>query len=84
MTYNTTELTTAIDSATNIDEALAITGRIKPQGGIIPSAHSARMDYIIAKRGARAVGGFFNPTKAKVTQKFITVWNDENTENTVA
>lgn len=76
--YDITELVTTIDAAKDIDEALAVTGRIKPKGGIIPSSHSARMDYIIAKRGKRAVSGFFDPTKAKVTQKFMRVWREEH------
>lgn len=80
--YDITELVTTIDAAKNIDEALAVTGRIKPKNGIFPSSYSARMDYIIAKRGKRAVSGFFDPTKAKVTQKFIAVWMEEHGSNT--
>lgn len=71
------ELTTAaiakIDNANNIQQALTITGDLG-------DSYFVRLAYIKAKRGARAVGGFFNPTIANVANKFAHIWNEDNTK----
>ena len=52
----------AIDAAANVDRALQMTH------------HHQRIAYIKAVAGHRAVGGFFDPTRANVTAKFRAVW----------
>ena len=39
---------------------------------------SERAAYIKAKRGPRALGGFFQPTHNNINAKFRKVWAEEN------
>lgn len=71
-----TEQVAQIDAATDITEALSLTGKLQ-RGRSGPDAHYNRLDYIKAKRGYRAVGGYFNATRANVTAKFRKVWSEE-------
>lgn len=55
-----------IDAATTVADALAA------------SDHFSRIEYIKAKRGPRAVLGFFDPTQANVRRKFAMIWAEEH------
>ena len=63
---------TRIDSAKDLAQALCFAGEE------FESGYRGQIAYIQAKRGASAVGGFFNPTAANVRTKFATVWAEEN------
>lgn len=64
-----------IDSAKDLAQAFCFAGEDKS------GAYFGQIEYIKAKRGARAVGGFFQPTKANVRAKFAKVWNEEHMTN---
>ena len=61
-----------IDVAYDLETALRITGQWPPL-----DAHDVRMAYIKHRRGYRALGGFFNPTRRNVRLKFAEVWQEE-------
>lgn len=65
-----TEQIARIDNAATITEALTLVGQFG-------DAHYGRLDYIKAKRGHRAVGGYFNATRANVLAKFRETWAAE-------
>lgn len=47
-------------------------------GNIVGNGHHGKIAYIKQFKGSRAVGGFFQTTRANVKAKFATVWS-ENT-----
>ena len=68
-----------LDNSRDAQQAASKLGTVAEQAtGIARNAHFAAIAYIKAKRGPRAVGGFFDPTKANVSNKFATVWMEEN------
>lgn len=70
---------TFIDDSCGAHHALSKLGTVAEQAtGVAHNAHFAAIAYIKAKRGPRAVGGFFNPTRANVAGKFAAVWKEEN------
>lgn len=42
------------------------------------NSHVVADEYIKAKRGSRATGGFFVWTRDNLMNKFFRVWNEEN------
>lgn len=67
-----------IDNAQTLQDALRITGEVTLNRIEKGNAHHVRIEYIKAKRGPRAVGGFFEPTAKNVTAKFSQVWLAEH------
>ena len=60
-----TNLLKAIDEAETFDKAMSLT------------SHHDRLKYIALKKGYRAIGGRFNPTRQNVLAKFSKVWSEE-------
>ncbi|MEW6963035.1 hypothetical protein [Trueperella pyogenes] len=68
-----------LDNSRNAHHAVSKLGTVAEQAtGVACNAHFAAIAYIKAKRGPRAVGGFFDPTRANVAGKFAAVWKEEN------
>ncbi len=62
-----------IDGARDVAEGLNFSGMVAANRDDT-NTHYVRLDYIRAKLGYRAIGGFFDPTKRNVTRKFVTAW----------
>ena len=69
----TTEEIALIDSARDVAQGLCFAGMVAAKRGAANN-HYVKIDYIRAKLGYRAVGGFFSPTHRNVTRKFATAW----------
>lgn len=68
----TAEQIARIDSAADLAQAYCFAGDTL-------SGSNGQEEYILAKRGRRALGGFFQPTRANIRAKFATVWTAEHT-----
>lgn len=62
-----------IDSAETVEQGSQAAGMIAANRDDT-NTHYVKLDYIRAKLGYRAVGGFFDPTKRNVKAKFVAAW----------
>jgi hypothetical protein len=59
-----------------------ITNQATARDAFNASNHFTRIDYIKEVFGYRAVGGFFDGTRAKVNKKFIEAWESARASQT--
>lgn len=69
----TAEEISLIDSAETVEQGSCFAGMVAAKRDDT-NTHYVKLDYIRAKLGYRAIGGFFDPTKRNVTRKFVTAW----------
>lgn len=69
----TAEEIALIDSARDVAQGLCFTGMVATKRDDT-NTHYVKLDYIRAKLGYRAIGGFFDPTRRNVTRKFAAAW----------
>lgn len=69
----TAEEISLIDSAETVDQGSQAAGMVAAKRDDT-NTHYVKLDYIRAKLGYRAVGGFFDPTKRNVKAKFVKAW----------
>lgn len=62
-----------IDSARDVAQGLCFSGMVAAKRGA-KNNHYVKLEYIRAKLGYRAIGGFFDPTHRNVTRKFVNAW----------